>query len=370
MPSKIELTAVSEKDLRKIKDLPPMEVFEAKWPKRASTAAQAKTALKTWQQKLPVPKPPENPPIKIKAVEPTPARLSRLAAVVNSDSAQTEMLGQQLDANTYMGMLLSAFLVHRFMVAESEHKRRALGRTRKEAEVQWPEIVSAFQNAFAAAGMRGVTEEQMSKYVKDFVANQPILDAVTKIVNSAKPLKRAAEDTAPTAISGTFVPQTAKLLSLPPIIIVIPNLCTSPIAQGTFTQHLGGNFALTVNFQAPCVPKFWKLCWYSVTVTASYSLDLKVGYTVDCCKVSVWGQGAAQACVGITGLGSVCASISGAITGLGTVTKSPTTGGNCSYTLGINASLQGTFQGYTLFSFSVPFGYTVTGPCPPPQLPC
>jgi hypothetical protein len=372
MASKLELTPISETEVKKIKGVPPAPVLETKWPKKESSAADARAALKTWQEKVPEPKPPENPPVKIKAVEPTRATLSKLAAVVNSEAAPAEILSQQFDDKTFLGTVYAAVVTQEYMRMQSEFRTRSASeRTKSEALKQWPEVVGAFQKAFATAGLREVGEEQLSKYAKDLASQKDNLEAVTKIVNSALPVPGPGDGKPPTAVIGTFVVQTAKLINLIPNTNFIPNLCISPLKQGVFTRHFGHSFSLTVSLYVPCPtwtnPFRW--CWKNFTIgSVSFSLDINVGYKVNCCGASAWGQAVAQACASIVGI-TVCASCVGTIVAVAGITKTPA-GGNCNYGLGIVASLQCSFQGHTVFSASAPFGYTITGPCPPPGLNC
>jgi hypothetical protein len=359
MPSKLELTPLSETEVKKMKGVPAAPILEVKWPKKDSTAAEAREALKTSQDKLSEPKAPENPPIKIEAAEPTAAALSRLVAVLNSEDAHVEILRQKFDEGTFIGTFYSAFLAHRYMEAQGKIKA---------GDPQQAEIVKAFQAAYAAAGLRGVTEAKLSQYAKQIAANREVLNAMTKMVNGAQVLDQA-EGKGLAAGVAKFMPATAKII-VPPFTNIIPNLCAGPIVQGTFTKHLSGGFSLSFGFNAPCIPQIWKTCWYGFTIVANYSLDLTVGYKVNCCGATVWGQAVAQACVSALGH-TACANVTGTIVGVAGVTKSPAPGGKCNYGLGIVASLQATFAGQTLLSTSVSFGYLITGaPCPPPGLPC
>lgn len=95
----------------------------------------------------------------------------------------------------------------------------------------------------------------------------------------------------------------------------------------------------------------------------SFSLDLEVGYRVTCCGAIVWGQASVQACGTIIGI-TVCAQCTAKITGVAGFGRSGS-GNNCTYGIGVNAQLKCTFAGITVFQVQVPFGYNVSGPCPP-----
>ena len=100
----------------------------------------------------------------------------------------------------------------------------------------------------------------------------------------------------------------------------------------------------------------------------SFSVDLTVGYKVTCCGATAFGQAAVQACASIVGI-SVCAKCTASVAGVAGLVKT-SSGSSCSYGLGVNASLKCEFAGVTLLSLSAPFGWTITGPCPPAGFPC
>lgn len=373
MPSKFELTQVTEKDLSKLKNLPASKVVESKFPKPTNSAAEGRAALKNWMENLPEPKPPKNPLIEVRAVEPTVTAISKLAAVVNSETAPAEMLSLKFDDKTFVGTIYSAVVTHQFMLMQSEFRtRKESEKTKGGADAKWREVTGAFEKAFSLAGMEGVNGDKLAQHAKRLAGSKENLDAVTKIVNSATPTQGPGAGNAPTTVNATFVPAMTKIVTLVPITNIIPNLCSSPLTQGTFTKHYGHSFSLTVSLYVPC-PTWtnpFKWCWKNFTIASvSFSLDINVGYKVNCCGAAAWGQAAAQACASIIGI-SVCASCTGTIVAVAGVSKSSAAGGKCTYGLGINASLQCSFQGHTVFSASAPFGYTIMGPCPPPGLKC
>jgi hypothetical protein len=166
-----------------------------------------------------------------------------------------------------------------------------------------------------------------------------------------------------------FVTQTGVLPVALAGVVAPLNLCSQPLAQGSYTKHFGHTFSLQVSFNAPCFPKIWKTCSYTLTIASlSYNVDLNVGYKITCCGAAAWGQAAAQVCGSILGH-TACASCSAAVTVVAGLTKN-VIGSNCIYGLGVVAELKCTAAGITLFDFNAPFGWTVTAPCPPPNFPC
>ncbi|MDQ5840792.1 MAG: hypothetical protein M3537_06555, partial [Chloroflexota bacterium] len=99
-----------------------------------------------------------------------------------------------------------------------------------------------------------------------------------------------------------------------------------------------------------------------------FSVGLQVGYRITCCGAIAWGQAYVQACASILGR-SVCAGCTAKVVGLAGISRSGS-GSSCSYGLAVTAELKCTVAGLTVFYASVPYGWTITGPCPPPVLPC
>lgn len=359
MASRLEITPVPEKDLKNLKGVPPAPVIEVKWPKKESSPADARAALKASLEKVAEPKVTENRPVKISAVAITQATLTRLAAVLNSEDGHVEILRQKFDDVTFLSTFYSAFLAHRYMEAQSKIKPS------KSGDDGRADLVKAFQAAYATGGLE-VTEAELDRFAKQIAGHRDALNAMTKMINAAEVVEQSVA--AKGGGGAQFVPVLAKVIS-PPILIPIPNLCAGPLVQGSFTKHFGGSFSWGWGFYAPCVPKVWKTCWYGFTLSAWYSLDLQVNYQVNCCGASVSGHAVAQACASAMGH-TVCISVAANVAAAAGVIKSPGTGGQCNYGLTVVASLTITFAGQTLWSASVPFGYTVTGPCPPPWLNC
>jgi hypothetical protein len=291
---------------------------------------------------------------------------------LESETGPAEVLAQQLDEATLVGTVYTALLTHQYMRLEAEHRRQLASpkqsaRTAESAE--WPRVIDAYGKAFAAAGLKGVDEAKLSRYAKELAGNRRNLDAVTKLVNSATTVGRES-DLQPAVVKATFIPVTARIIDPNVLTTFIPNLCKMPLAQGTFTKFFAYSFNWTVSFSAPCIPKFWKTCQYNITLAGvSFNAGVNVGYKVTCCGVTAWGTGTAQACATVIGK-TFCASCSANVTAVAGVSHTPGTGGKCNYGLGLNASLSCKLGSSTLFSASVPFGYTIGGPCPPKFLPC
>jgi hypothetical protein len=349
-----------------------MREFKATFPKRAvGRLPDARAALRRWQDAQPTPPAVTNPDVRIKAVRLTKDDVTSLRSIADSASPIAEMLQtQKLGMERLFGTLFSALTTYEFMKLEAEYRRRRrTGRGLAQTEQRWQEIVRTFQGAFEQAGLRAVSEADLRGFVRALTANRANLDAVVKIVNSG------VADGAPTTrlsaggVVASFVPTVGKLIDTSVIATTIADLCDEPIAQGSFTKHFSHSVALSVKVKYPCGISWSGIKWCTKTVTlagVSFSIGVNVGYKINCCGATAWGQGYAQVCATIIGI-KVCAGCSATITGVAGVSRTPV-GTGCSYGLGINAVLQCKLAGITILYLAVPFGWTVTGPCPPAGL--
>ncbi len=374
----IVLKEVPDSERPKLKDVPAVKEHEAKFAKRAKgTAAEAKAEIKDWQKQQPKPEPKKNPSVKIKATPPNANNVAKLAAVADSDDAPQEIIRQKLDEEQLFGTLYSSLTVHEYIRMEGEFKKRKASRAAATADRDWAQVVEGFKKAFATAGLK-VTEDDLAKYAKELAGNKRNFEAITRIANSRViDEERTAQEGGQkslkaldaSALTGAFQVATAVLLDPNVVTSFIPNLCSQPFAQGTFTKHWSHSWSLTVSIPYPC-PTWtnpFRICWSTVTL-ASVSVDvgLNVGYRVTCCGATAWGQAYAQACGTVAGI-TKCVGCTATVVGVAGFSRTPV-GSQCSYGLGINASVQCQVFGATVFSASWPFGYTITGPCPPAGL--
>lgn len=361
----------------KPKDLPPAAEHEVKFAKRAAgSTAEQKQALKDWQKSQPTPKPVKNPDVPIKAVSPTVANIEKLVAVANSDQAPQEIVNQKLDEQTFFGTAFSATTVYEFIKMQGEYaKRKASRATAAKADSEWAQVVKGAQSAFASASLN-ISEAQLTSAAKDLAGNKHQLETIARIANSRVPNNKTvslAPATGVTAkaldggLTGTFVAATALIIDPNALKIAIPNLCSQPFAQGTFTQHWSHSWSLTITYPywCPTWSNPFRVCWATATI-ASVSVDvgLNVGYKVNCCGASAWGQAWAQACGTIAGI-TKCVGCTATVVGVAGFSRVPV-GTQCAYGLGINASVVCQVFGATVFNATWAFGYSVMGPCPPP----
>jgi hypothetical protein len=366
----------------KPKDLPPAAEHEVKFAKRpGGSPAEAKQTLKDWQKGQPAPKPAKNPDVPIKAVSPTTSNIEKLVAVANSDQAPQEIINQKLDEQAFFGTAVSALTVYEFIKMQGEYsKRKAARSTAPKADSEWAQVVKGALGAFAAAGLN-ITEAQLTSAAKDLAGNKRQLETVVRISNS-RVLKDdktvvPAPGTGATAkvlgggLTGTFATATALIIDPNLFTVTIPNLCSKPFAEGIFTKHWTHSWSLTISIPYWC--PIWsnpgRMCSYTVTIAnVTVDVGLNVGYRVNCCGATAWGQAWAQACGTVAGI-TKCVGCTATVVGVAGFSRTPV-GSQCSYGLGINASLSCQVFGATVFNATWTFGYTVIGPCPPAGFIC
>jgi hypothetical protein len=368
MATSLQLTALDENALRALPGFKTTKQFEDKFPKRSSSTAELKAAQLKWVKSIKPPEVKEPAATPIQAVKLTADHVDKLRAVHESTAATAELVNQKLDSDKLFGILYSSLTALEYTRLNSEYKKRLSEAANKETvEAQWQKVVAAAQGAFAAAGVKDLKPTQLDEMAAELNRRKANFNAVTTIANSARNVTEAKA----TKAVGYFVPQTAVLpdlvgvaLTIP--VLVWPKLCQQPLAQGSFTKHFGAQFNLTVTLTVWC-PTWsnpFRTCLKTYTLAGvSFSVDVTVGYKVTCCGASAWGQAAVQACASLLGI-TFCANCTASITGVAGVAKSGS-GSSCTYGLGINATLTCQFAGFTVLSLNAPFGWTVSGPCPP-----
>jgi hypothetical protein len=353
--------------MRRIAGIPPLRQLKVDFPKRNQGSPEARAAFKRWQESLPVPETETNPDIRVTAVRPSRVAFTKLRAVVDSEAAPAEILKQRLPLENLFGTLYSGLASYEFMKLEAEYRRRkATGRNLEATEARWKEIVGEFSRAFAAAGLPNVDEAQLRRFAAELNASPSNRDAIIRLSNTATPFAPSEPIRANAAIVGAFLPDIGKVLDPGGVATTIADICDRPFAEGSFTKHFAKSVSLSVKIKYPCGIS-WdgiEYCTKKITLAGvSFSIDVNVGYKVTCCGVTAWGQAAAQACATIVGI-KVCATCTATVTGVAGVSRTPVTSG-CSYGVGINATLKCTLAGQTILSIAYPFGWTITGPCPP-----
>jgi hypothetical protein len=347
--------------------LPPKRL-KADFPKRAQQSP-VRSALLTWQRGVAAPGEVKNPDIVVKGVVPTRAAFTKFRAVTDAGLAPDAMAKQGLGTDQLIGTLFTALATQEFIQMEAEYRRRR-GRAGSTAQVdaEWQKHVRSFSAAFASAGITGVGEPELRRYASELNANKANRDAIIAIANSGRDAVSSAF-TAAAAPVAVFVPDTGVFRDPGLLITNIIDLCDDPISEGSFTKHFSHSVSLSVRIKYPCGISWSGIKWCKKTVTlasVSFSVAVDIGYRVTCCGATVWGQASAEVCATIVGI-KVCANCTAKVTGVAGVGRTAVSSG-CQYGIGINATLKCTLAGATILNLAYPFGWTVTGPCPPAGL--
>jgi len=371
MATRRELVAVRPEKLEKLPGFTKVAKHSALFPKQATVGPVATLQRRALVSAAAATKAgPQPAAAPIKAVRVTAGELAKLRAVHRSTAASAELVAQKLGPDQALGSAYSALVALEYTKLKAERKARlAKARNPKRVEAQWQRIVGAASQAFADAGLPGLTEADLDAFSKELTRNKASFNAVLAIANSARDVVTTAAG-GRTAV-GNFVTIYDAFADLVPVVIPTPaDLCDRAI-EGKYTKHFSRSFSLSVRITYWCPTFFnpFRTCTTTVTLAGvSFSLGLEVGYRITCCGATAWGQAFAQACGTILGL-SVCAGCTARVVGLAGISRSGS-GSSCTYGLGVTAELKCTFGGVTVFSASVPYGWTITGPCPPAVLPC
>jgi len=373
MANRRDLTAVSPDKLGKMPGFTRVERHTALFPKRATKPGEARALTKraltaTAAQAQPGKQPAAKP---IKAARLTASDLAKLRAVHQSSAGTAEMIGQKLAPEQALGTAYSALVTYEYTKLKAERKARlAKGESPKRVDARWQQIVGEAAKAFAAGGLRGIKEADLDRFSSELTRSRANFNAVVEIANSARDVV-AIPAGGPSTAAGNFVTVYDRFIDLNQIVIPTPaDLCERPI-EGKYTKHFSRSFSLSISIPYWCPTWSNPFRWCTKTVTiagVTVSLGLEVGYRITCCGAIAWGQAYAQACVSILGR-STCVGCTARVIGLAGISRTGS-GSSCSYGLGVNAELKCTVGGVTVFSASVPFGWTITGPCPPAILPC
>lgn len=370
MPPPHELVPTSPEDLPSVAGFATMRRYSADFPKRSTTAAQLRARQRKFLTSVPPPKVRQPRPKRLQAPRLTAAQVAKLRAVHQSEAATAEMIAQKLEPDQTLGILYSSLVAFEYTRMQAERKARLRrARNRETVDAQWEKVVEGAQRAFAAAGLSGLTEAGLDRMAKELTRSRANFNVVVEIANSGSDTVASG---GPRLGYGNYVTIAETLADLfePVVTPVPPNLCERPV-EGKYTKHVSASFSLSVRVTVWC-PTWtnpFRTCTKTFTLAGvTFSAGLEIGYRITCCGATAWGAAYAQVCASIVGI-SVCASCSAKVVGVAGVAKSGS-GSYCSYGLGVTAELKCTVGGVTVFHASVPYGWTVTGPCPPPSLPC
>ncbi len=373
MPKPIALRFLNRAEL--LKSLGKPKTFSVNFPKRAVSTAELRSALKSWQSRQAPPAMPSPKDSGITAVRLRAADVTKLRAVVESSAPTAEaIVGQKMGPDQLLGTLYSALTVLEFTKMEGEYKKRLAKASpvlRKRVDADWNNVVKAAQTAYSAAGLDGLTENDLRSFAQELGRSRANFTATTNISNTGKAVagQTDAALTARSTAVGAFVAEVGVLLDPEIVTTTIEGLCDKPFAEGVFTKHFSKSFELKVRLRVWC-PTWtnpFRTCMKTFTLAGvTFSVNVEVGYRVTCCGATAWGQARAEACASVVGI-RVCAGCSATITGVAGIGRSGS-GNRCTYGIGVNAQLTCEFAGVTIFNVQAPFGFNVLGPCPPAGL--
>jgi hypothetical protein len=373
MASRRDLIEVQPERIERLRGFSKAQKHSALFPKRAVPAGQARTLQRrslttTASRAQPGPQPAAK---SIKAVRLTTSELAKLRTVHDSSAASAELVAQRLNPELTLGVVYSALSALNYTRLKAERKARlAKAKDPKRVQAQWQRIVDGGTQAFAAAGMRGVTEADLDRFSRELTRSKANFNAVLDIANSGRDVVIGAAGGARLA-TGNFVTVYDAIADLFPVVTPVPESLCDRAIEGKYTKHFSYSFSLSVRitYWCPTWTNPFRTCTTTVTLAGvSFSLGLEVGYRITCCGATAWGQAYAEACATIVGI-RVCAGCTARVTGVAGITRSGS-GSSCTYGLGVTAELRCTVAGVTVFYASVPYGWTITGPCPPAVLPC
>lgn len=366
-----ELVPVSGEELTTIPGFATTKRYKADFPRRSISPAELRARQKRFVTSVPAPTVRQPRPKRIAAPRLTAAQLNKLRAVHQSEGATAEMVAQKLGPDEMLGTLYSSLIALQYTRMQAERRKRLRGaKNRDVVEAQWARVVEGAQRAFAAAGLKGVTEARLDRMAKELTKSRANFNTVVDIANSGADNDIAAGGSR--LGFGNYVTIAETLADFFDTVItpVPPDLCERPV-QGTYTKHISVSFSLSVRvtYWCPTWTNPFRTCTTTFTVAGvTFSAGLDIGYRITCCGAYAWGAAYAQACATIVGI-TVCASCSARVVGVAGVGRSGS-GSSCSYGLAVTAELKCTVGGVTIFYANVPYGWTVTGPCPPASLPC
>ncbi len=365
-----DLVPVSPDELSSVPGFATIRKHSAKFPKRATTAAELRARQQRFVKSTPPPTVTQPRPKRVKAVRLTTAQLTKLRAVHESQAATAELVAQKLDPEQTLGLVYSSVAALEYTKLKAERQRRLKkGEDRARVDAQWAKIVDEARDVFAAGGLQNLTEAGIERMAKELSRSRANFNAVVDIANSATDV---AASGGPKLAFGNFVTVAGRLADFFDVVVVPtpPNLCERPI-QGRYTRHFSASFSLSVRLTVWC-PTWtnpFRTCTKTFTIASvTFSVGLEVNYRITCCGATASGAAYAQICASIVGI-TVCASCSAKVNGVAGIAKSGS-GSSCTYGLGVVAELKCTVAGVTVFQASAPYGWTITGPCPPASLPC
>ncbi|HTH57968.1 MAG TPA: hypothetical protein VL728_18100 [Cyclobacteriaceae bacterium] len=370
MPNKMEYKFLTAEET--VSALGKLKRYNVSYPKKNLSKTELQQKLATWRKSQDPLKPVSPKLAAIKGIRLKSDHVSKFRSVIESHSPTAEAIGQKMGPDDILGTMYSSLAALEFTKMQGELKQRLSGATtagaKENVNAAWAKIVDAGKLAYSAAGVGSVSAADLGAMAKELQSNKNNFNAIASIASTAAAAESTAAKTMAASFKplGGFVAVSAVIPDPGGISKAIADICSKPFVEGSFSKDFSHAFNLTVTMTVWC-PTWtnpFRTCKKTfVLAGVSFSFKIDVGYKVTCCGATAWGQAVAEACGTLIGI-KVCASCSGSITGVAGVGRSGS-GNSCTYGLGINAQLKCTFAGITVFQAQAPFGFNVSGPCPP-----
>jgi hypothetical protein len=317
----------------------------------------------------------------------TPRIVRGIANVATSSRPAQQLLKREKRTfEQHVGLVSTAFTIlfyeeakEHYQLALHEAQRMIPREQRESAEVQvrdgFERVTQTLCSALSLAGVEA-SRADLDRMLGHLHAEDSVYQTIRSMRDSVRNRESAS---APSSLTATVVPfRSADTLGRKAILdIEVPfSWCFFEPIEGVRTAHFSKSFSWNVSITYPCgvdwcsawgIPYPCGVDWCTATVTVaglSVNLSFDVGYQIDCCGATVWGEGEAETCVTVLDL-QVCATCTAKVLGVLGIGMAAVADGQCAYGLGVIASVQCKIQGYLVFSGSVSWGWTLEGICPP-----
>jgi hypothetical protein len=317
----------------------------------------------------------------------TPRIVRSIADVATSSRPSQQLLKREKRTfEQHVGLVSTAFTIlfyeeakENYQLALHEAQKMIPREQRESAEVQvrdgFERVTQALCSALSLAGVEA-SRADLDRMLRHLHADDSAYQTIRAMRDNARNRKSAY---APSSLTATIVPfRSADTLGKKAISdIEVPfSWCFFEPIEGVRTAHFSKSFSWDVSITYPCgidwcsawgIPYPCGIDWCTETVTIaglSVNLSFDVGYLIDCCGATVWGEGQAQTCVTVLDQ-QICATCTAKVLGVLGIGMTAVADGQCAYGLGVIASVQCKIQGYTVFSGTVSWGWTLEGICPP-----
>jgi hypothetical protein len=321
---------------------------------RLKSKDEVRASVGTWAKSLKAPTPTEPRKIPIKASRFTAKDLDKLTTIHTSKYSIAEMIYQKLPPSDLVSLLFSSLMIYKYYKMREAHKQKK----------EWGQIVAAAVRYLSQSGLPNLKEADLDGLCNELCKNPANLKTVSEMSETAVMLQSGI------VMSGqpqAIIDETTTMATLMWGVSTdqaAPDLCAQPI-DSTTSVHIGPygfSFDIEIPYWCPTWDDWFRICWARITVAGfSFEADLEVGYHIDCHEMTAWGWYFAQACVTVLNI-SFCSDCSAFVSGIGTAESSSIIG-MCTYGYGLTTSVQCFYDGFCVFSLTIPLGVYVEAPC-------